>query len=93
VVQRGGLLRDDRGADAVGHDQDRRREVDALGHGGGSGQRHQRLVVGVDDPVDRPSEENPAASALLAHSVTCCPVTPGIVVGRPTPIFTWALLS
>jgi hypothetical protein len=40
-----------------------------------------------------PREENPAASALLAHSTTWPPVVPGIVVGRPMPIFTSLLLS
>src|SRR3954447_20065165 len=32
-----------------------------------------------------PSDENPAESARRAHSVTCSPVTPGIVAGSPIP--------
>src|SRR5918999_5764318 len=35
-----------------------------------------------------PRQENPAASALLAQSTTWLPVAPGIVVGRPMPVFT-----
>src|SRR5918999_1384285 len=40
-----------------------------------------------------PRQENPAASARLAQSTTWLPVAPGIVVGRPMPIFMRVLLS
>jgi hypothetical protein len=53
VIEGRGLLGDERAVGAVGGEQDRRRQPDPLGHGRGRGQRDERLVVAIDDAVDR----------------------------------------
>jgi hypothetical protein len=54
VVERRGLLGDERGVGPVGRDEDRGREPDPLRDRRGGSQRDQRLVVRVDDAIDRP---------------------------------------
>ena len=53
-VDRRRLLGQQRAAAPGRREQDRGGELDPLGHRAGRGQRDQRLVVAVDDPVDRP---------------------------------------
>jgi hypothetical protein len=60
--------------------QHRGGEPDALGRRGGRGQRHQRLVVVVDDAVAHPRGEKPRSSARRAQPVSAGPATPGTAV-------------
>jgi hypothetical protein len=59
VVDRRRLLSEQRRVRAQRRDQDVGREPDPLGHRRRGGERDQRLVVGVDDPVDRPERGEP----------------------------------
>jgi hypothetical protein len=53
VVKRRGLFGHDRGVLPVRHEQHGGRQLDALRDGRGGAERHQRLVVGIDQPVER----------------------------------------
>jgi hypothetical protein len=67
-VHGGRLFGDERRVLAPRHQQDRRHEADALCHGGRRAQRHERLVVGVDEPVER-AERREAGGVGAARPV------------------------
>jgi hypothetical protein len=60
VVERRRLLGHERGVDAVGSDEDGRHEPDPLGHRRCRREGDQRLVVRIDDPVERREAREPA---------------------------------
>jgi hypothetical protein len=93
MVQRGGLLGDDGGADAVGRIRMEGVRLIRSVTAAAAASDTSGSELGYTMRSIVPSEEKPAASALLAHSINCSPVRPGIVLGRPMPMFTGVLLS
>jgi hypothetical protein len=65
VVERGRLLCEQVGVHPERREQDVGGEPDPLGHGGRGGERHERLVVRIDQPVERAERGVPARVGAL----------------------------